>query len=165
MRRWIPFFLLLIVILNCSEKKPEDFTEDKALYDEATNLLKNEEYSQAITFFESLKNRFPQSPLAAESELKIADAHFEKEEFIEAEVMYRNFRTLHPTHEKVPYAYFRTGLSQYKRKPRSIDQDQSDGQAALATFNEFIKFYPNDPHVTEAKKYSDQCNRALTERE
>jgi len=154
-----------LLILSCAEKKPEDFTEDKALFEYATRLYKDNSMTQAITFFESLKNRFPQSPFAQESELKIADAYFEKGDYIEAEVMYRNFRTLHPAHLKIPYAVYRMGLSQYKRKPKSIDRDQTEGQNALTTFRELLNGWPNSDEAKEAKTYVEKCERDLIERE
>ncbi len=159
--------LLLVAIsgIHCSTKTPEQFQDDKLLYEHALSLFNDHEFSDSIPFFESLRNRFPQSPYALDSELKIADAYFEQREWATAEASYQTFRTLHPTHEKIPYIIYQIGLTQFNRIPSSIDRDQTYTEKAIDSFHELSLSYPNAPQVQEAQKKMAECKRMLAERE
>jgi len=152
-------------LLSCAAKKPEQFSNDQTLYQYALKLFENHDYAEAITFFESLRNRFPQSPFLLDSELKIADAHFEKGEYAEAEVSYQTFRSLHPTNIKIPYVVLRLAICHFKRIPRGIDRDQTHTEKAIAIFEELTLRWPNSSESKEARPLLLKCRRALGERE
>src|SRR5512138_3801011 len=94
--------------------------------------LKSKNYVEATKFFEHVKNKYPFSKYAALSELRVADAKFEQDHFIEAADAYRQFVKLHPAHEQADYAAFRVGLSHWKDGPSdfvlfppSFEKDQA----------------------------------------
>lgn len=166
MRHWIfSFFCLILFALGCEAPTPDKYTEDKALYEQAIKLFEDKQYTESISFFESLKNRFPDSPYRIDSELKIADAYFEKGEYFEAEIHYQTFRSLHPTHPKIPHVVFRRGLSHYERIPGGIDRDQTQTKHALNTFKELLRRWPGSSQAKESETYLEKCKLALAQRD
>jgi outer membrane protein assembly factor BamD len=157
--------LAALFFTGCAELKPEKFLQDKPLYEHALGLYEKRDYDQAIPFFESLKNRFPQSPYAVESELKIADAQFDTNEYGEAEISYENFRSLHPTHDRIPYVVFRIGMCHFNKIPSGSGRDSLQTQRALASFNELVSRWPDRPEAREARPLIEKCNRSLIAQE
>ena len=127
MMKWMLWVVLALMIGGCASKEPQDFAEDKTLYEHAMSLYEKRSYSDSIPFFESLYNRFPQSPYAIVSRLKVPDAYFERDDFLEAEVHYQSFRSLHPSHEQIPYVVFRIGMCHFKQIPGGPDRDGASG--------------------------------------
>jgi outer membrane protein assembly factor BamD len=165
MRRSIPLLLAALVLWGCQTKTPQDFKEDKALYEYALKLFQDEDYAETIPFLESLRNRFPSSPYAVESELLIADAQYGKGDYLEAEMSYQSFRTLHPTHEKSPHVVYRLGLCHFKRIPGKGDRDQTETEKALSVFTELVTRWPDSPEARQAETEIAKCNRLLASRE
>ena len=165
MSKFLAVFFVTLSLVGCAEKKPEQFVKDKPLFEYALRLFQKGNYDDAVSFFESLKNRFPQSPYAAESELKIADAHFAKEDFGEAEAGYENFRSLHPTHPKIPYVVFRIGMTHFKRIPSGIDRDPMHTERTLSVFGELVQRWPDSPEAKQAAPLVKKCERSLVEHE
>jgi outer membrane protein assembly factor BamD len=165
MIRRTSLLLAALFLASCADKKPEQFTEDKSLYEYASRLYDEKEYTQAIPFFESLKNRFPQSPYLIDSKIKLADAKFHKGDYLEAEMEYDSFRSLHPTNAQVPYAIYQIGRTHYERVPGGIDRDLTHTQQALNSFNELIHRWPQNTYVAKAQPLAEKCKRQLAERE
>jgi outer membrane protein assembly factor BamD len=163
--RRLAFFGLALVLGGCSVRKPEQFTEDKPLYEYAMKLYDKKDYEEAIPFLESLRNRFPQSPYALDVELKVADARYEKGDYAEAEVDYQTFRSLHPTNPKIPYVVYRLGLCHYKQIPKTIDRDQIHTERALEIFREVVSRWPIAPEAKEAQPLIVKCRRSLVSRD
>ena len=69
-----------------------------------------------------IKSRFPYSKYAVLAELRLADAEFGAEQYLEAIDSYRLFIKFHPTHEMVAngYASFQIGEAYYKQLPRRL---------------------------------------------
>ncbi len=163
--KWYILIFLALFLTACAAKEPQDFKQDQALYTYAMELYEDRSYSDAIPFFESLRNRFPQSPYAVPSELKIADSHFENDDFLEAEVNYQQFRALHPTHEKIPYVVFRIGVCHLEQIPGGPDRDQTETEKALRTFSEVMRLWPKSEYAKKASTHIDKAKRKLEERE
>ncbi|MEZ4845647.1 MAG: outer membrane protein assembly factor BamD [Bdellovibrionota bacterium] len=163
MKRYSTLFLLFLAA--CSHPAPEKIDQDKRLYEVATDLYTQERYSEAAPYFESLKNRFPDSPYAIESELKLADAHFKTDEFESAQVEYESFRSLHPTHEKIPYVYLQLGKCQFSQSPRSVQKDQIQTELALSTFNQLQSRWPNSDEAKQAEEFKNKAEEKLAKKQ
>jgi outer membrane protein assembly factor BamD len=157
--------ILVVSLVGCSSVTPEKFTSDKPLYDYASRLFDKKDFTESITFFESLRNRFPQSPYLLDTELKIAQAKFEKEDFAESEVEFQNFRILHPTNVKIPYIVYMLGMTHYKRVPGGIDRDQTHVEKAITFFEELMRRWPASTEAAKAQPLVSECKRSLLERE
>ncbi len=157
-------FLVSVFQFSCaSDEKnantPEGLFQIAKEYDEA------ERYEIAIQKYADLKNKFPYSSTATLAELAIADVHFKRESFSDAQISYQNFRDLHPKHPLIDYVIFRTGLSFYMQMPETIDRDLTAANDAIYHFNEVIKNFPTSKYVKEARENRDKCYLMLGEKE
>ncbi len=146
--------------------------------DAETNLHKGDvamegkNYTEAASYFEFVKTKYPYLDLAKTAELRLADADFERERFIEARDRYQNFARLHPTHPRVDYAAFRGALTHYKEIPSDFfllppasEKDQVEVRNALTAMTEFTRAHPESEFIAEAKKVSDEVRLRLAEHE
>ncbi len=145
-------------------------------YEKGLEELKDDNYPEAMGYFNRVRTQFPFSKYATLSELAIADLNFARERFTEAVDGYRTFARSHPTHEKVDTGYvaFKVGESYYKQvpdewwiTPPSHEMDQSPTIDALRELDSFLDRYaPSGMPVTKAlvktaRKYRTECARML----
>ena len=161
------FYLGLLCSLSllaacASTPAPVKSAEDYFKEGEAAYASKN--YDEAIAHWKKVKESFTAPELTAQSELKIADAHFEDEAFIEAAAAYEDFRKLHPGHEKAPYALYRLALSHYFQI-EGIDTDQTPVANAVLTLEAFLNQYPESEHAAEARQKLGDCRAKQLEYE
>ena len=137
--------------------------------DEAMN---GKNYAEAASYFEYVKTKYPYLEVAKTAELRLADADFERDRFVEARDRYQNFGRLHPTHPKVDYAAFRAALTHYKEIPSDFfllppasEKDQVEVRNAMSAMTDFTRGYPGSEHLTEAKKVLDEVRLRLAEHE
>lgn len=134
--------------------------------------MESKNYAEAASYFDFVKTKFPYLETAKTAELRLADADFERERFIEARDRYQNFGRLHPTHPKVDYAAFRAALTHYKEIPSDFfllppasEKDQVEVRNALSAMADFVRSHPGSEHVKEAKKVLDEVKLRLGEHE
>jgi outer membrane protein assembly factor BamD len=120
----------------------------------------NGKYKKAIEHFQKLKDYYPFSKYAILAELKIADAHYQREEYEEAILAYENFEKLHPRNEAIPYVIYQIGRCDYNQI-NTTDRDQTSAQRALETFQRLIKQYPADPYSTRAIDHIRTAQKSL----
>ena len=80
---------------------PEDTAQE--LYEGANDAMQEKNYSQAAQYYTKLKDNFPFSPYTVEAELSLGDAFFLDGKYPEAAEAYKEFESLHPRHEAIPY--------------------------------------------------------------
>jgi len=146
-----------------SEEKNVNTAEGAFKY--AQEFDEAERYELALAKYADVKNKYPYSSLATEAELAIADVHYKRESFAEAQLSYQNFRDLHPKHPKIDYVVFRIAMSYYMQLPDTFDRDLSLGNDAIYHFDELIKSYPQSQYVIEAKQKREQTYHQLMEKE
>jgi outer membrane protein assembly factor BamD len=164
MKKFILLFLGVLLV-GCATKSPSKINEDKTLFELGQKMYLKERYSEAIPYFEEIKNRFPDSPYSIQSELNLADAHFKTNEYESAQVEYESFRTLHPTHEKIPYVYLQIGRCQMYQAPRSVQKDQSETEMGQRTLDELVRRWPNSTEASEAKTYLSKAQEKLAKKQ
>jgi outer membrane protein assembly factor BamD len=159
------YSILVLFLIACAHPSPEKIDQDKRLFEVASDLFTQERYSEAAPYFESLKNRFPDSPYAIESELKLADAHFKIGQYESAQVEYESFRALHPTHEKIPYVYLQLGKCQSSQSPKSVEKDQIQTELALETFRQLQSRWPNSDEAKESIEFKNKAEEKLAKKQ
>ena len=167
LRHFLRFIALVVIVFcfSCAPKTPEEFDNEKALYEYGLKLFNDKSYSDAAKFFESFKNRYPTSQLISEAEFNLAESYYKKGDYIEAVYSFQNFIYLHPTNPKVPTALYRIALSYHKQMPSTIDRDQSDTRNCINTINDLLARYPDFEEAQKAKDILTQCLRTLAKRE
>jgi outer membrane protein assembly factor BamD len=146
--------------------------------DAEENMRKGDEamagknFQEAASYFEFVKTKYPYLELAKTAELRLADADFERDRFIEARDRFQNFVRLHPTHPKVDYAAYRGALTHYKEIPSDFfllppasEKDQVEVRNALTAMSEFTRAYSGSEFIPEAKKVMDDVRLRLAEHE
>jgi len=141
-------------------------------YSQGEAALKDGRTQEALKYFEHIRFKYPYSDVASLADLGIADAHFEREKYVEAIEAYRNFVKMHPNHAKADYASFRVALSHYKDIPSdfilfppSSEKDQTSVRQARTTLEDFLRDWPKSPFIPEAEKLLVQLKRRLAEHE
>ncbi len=135
-----------------------------ALFRQGSEYLEKKKYSKAILEFEKIREEYPFSAEAAETELRIGEAYHRSKKYSEAESAYKGFLSLRPTNENVPMVVYRLGLLHFDQFT-TIDRDQKNIEAARGYFETVIKDHPKSPYVADARKKLTKCRRYLAERE
>lgn len=165
----------LVLLAACSDG-PEDQARVSYRVSAKENFLKGKEafedenYLEAIEFFRFVKNKFPYSTYASDSDLYIADSQFAREKYVEAVEAYTEFMKLHPKNPKVGYASFRIALSYHHRMPSDVfifppafELDQKDTFRAVRELERYIEAFPKDENVPEAQKLLFECKTRLAQ--
>jgi outer membrane protein assembly factor BamD len=171
-------FVLLLALAGCPSKHVSLTGELKhgrtaeEDYKAGLDELRSKNYIEATKFFETVRTKFPFSKYAALSELRLADAKFDQDRFVEAADAYGQFLKLHPTHEEADYASFRVGLSHwrdgpsdFKLFPPSYEKDLAQVRDAAKSFEEFLKAYPQSKYRAEAESLLAQARHRLADHE
>lgn len=143
-------------------------------YDKGMKELERQDWIAASKYFGFIKSRFPYSKYAVLAELRLADAEFGAEQFLEAIDAYRLFIKFHPTHEMVAngYASFRIGEAYFKQLPGdfwlfppSYEKDQSSTEDAANELKSFLDKYPDSPYRDKAKDILVKVGKRLADHE
>jgi outer membrane protein assembly factor BamD len=148
------FLLLCCLLASCATAKLENRPE--VLYREGEELYSARRFEDAIAQWKRVKESYSSPELTTLAELKIADAQFDNQSYIEAAASYEEFRKLHPTHEKAAYALYRLGLCHYSQIT-GIDTDQTPVKNAVIYFEEFLKRYPTATLAAEVRDRLASC--------
>lgn len=143
-------------------------------YEKGLKQLDNKDWIAAAKYFGFIKSRFPYSKYAVLAELRLADAEFGAEQYLEAIDSYRLFTKFHPTHEMVANGYvtFRIGEAYYKQLPGdfwmfppSFEKDQSATEDAANELKTFLDKYPDSPYRDKAKEILVKVGKRLADHE
>ena len=143
-------------------------------YDKGLKELDAKDWIAASKYFGFIKSRFPYSKFAVLAELRLADAEFGAEQYLEAIDSYRLFSKFHPTHEMVTNGYgsFRIGEAYYRQLsgdfwlfPPSYEKDQSSTEDAANELKSFLDKYPDSPYRDKAKKFLVSIGQRLADHE
>jgi outer membrane protein assembly factor BamD len=125
-------------------------------FEEGENFFEKGLYQDAIASWEKVRDSYYSPELNILAELKIAEAHFLAQQYIEAAAAYEAFLKAHPEHQRVPDALMQLGLS-YINQMGSIDQDQTATRQALRAFETLKERFPKDRRKEEVQIYIDRC--------
>jgi outer membrane protein assembly factor BamD len=154
----------LIFLTHCTSKEAAKDDPD-AQFQQAEESFQDEHYLLALDKYREVKNRFPYSSRATDSELRIADTYFAQESYIESESAYEIFKELHPTHPKIDYVQFQIGMSFYNQIPSSSARDLSAAYRAIDAFQVVKAKFPSSEFATKAEELIAESRRKLAEHE
>jgi outer membrane protein assembly factor BamD len=123
-------------------------TQPAAIYKEGEGLHEAKRFDDAIAQYKKVRDAYASTELSSSAELRIADAYFDSERYIEATAEYSQFRKLHPAHAKATYALYRMGLANFNQIT-GIDQDQTPQKNSVIFFEEFLGRYPNSEYAKD----------------
>lgn len=135
----------------------------KLNYEAGLEALKNEEYEEAIGYFQFVKSKSEFSTYVALSDLRIADAKFAQKKWLEAASAYEVFIRLHPRHIERDFAFYRVGVSYFNAipsdfflLPSATSRDQTFTKEALKAMDRFILQFPESQYQADAQKIQIQ---------
>lgn len=155
----------IVSLSGCSSSPEIDTSTPEGAFKLAEKYESDERFEEAIAEYTQVKNKHPYSKLATESELRIADIHFKREEFVEAQNAYQVFKEMHPTHAQADFVTYRLGLSFYNQLPPTIDRDLSVAERAIIYFDEVIQSFAKSQYVKDARDYKEKALKMLAEKE
>ncbi|MBW1980019.1 MAG: outer membrane protein assembly factor BamD [Deltaproteobacteria bacterium] len=122
------------------------------------------DYLDAIKIFTTLKEHYPYSRYAVLAELKLADAHFYREDYEEAIAAYDQFARLHPKNEAIPYVLYQIGES-YFRQIYTFDRDQTPTHQSIQAFERLLSAFPESAYDAKAREKIHKCRLELADHE
>lgn len=141
---------------------PEDTAQE--LYQSGVEAMQAKNYGSAIDLLTKLKDRYPFSPYAIPGELALADALYLDENYLAAVDAYKEFASMHPSHEQMPYVLFQVAMSNYNIYG-TIDRAQPHVVEALEYFYRVRDTYPDTPYGQNSQEYIELCRRRLADHE
>jgi len=136
----------------------------EALFDEGMRSFNEKRYVRAIDNFSKLRTDYPFSPQVTQVELKIADAYYLNQQYPEAINAFKEYQSMHPTNENIPFVLLRLGQSHFDQFT-STDRDQKNTEIAKGYFENVVNSYPKSPQAVEAKEKLAKCLEYLAEHE
>lgn len=143
-------------------------------YDRGMAELAEKDWQAAAKYFSFIKSRFPYSRYAVLAELRLADAEFGAEQYLNAIDDYRAFATLHPTHEMVVNGYtsLRVGEAYVEQLPGdlwilppSYEKDQTATEEAETELRRFLDKYPDSPYRKRGEDLLTKVGKRLAAHE
>ena len=134
------------------------------VFEAGNEAMREKNYKQASVYFNRIKEEHPFSPYALRSELALADALFLDEEYWMAAEAYRDFETLHPRHEAIPYVLYQLGVS-LRKTYTSIDHSATEVKEAIEYFTRLQQEYPDTEYGRQAETQITECRKTLAQRE
>ncbi len=161
------FLLILVGMLGCGEKgaklQKSVVPPDKSLFETGSDYLKKSQYIKARLAFQTLINTYPDSELAADSYLAIADSFYDEsgvENLLQAEDQYKNFIIFFPTNPKNVDAQMKI-VSLNMKMMRSPDRDKTYSYKAEAAIKKFLADYPDSEYAPVAQQYLREVQENL----
>lgn len=144
--------------------KKEELPSVENLYREAMYEFNRGKYDKAIEKFRFIKENYYPNKYAVESEIKVGDSYFLDGEYTLAQVVYDEFRKMHPAHPLAPYVIYQSGVCRLK-EALSIDRDQAQVESALGDFEYILTNFPESRYFRLALEKAKECKKMLAERE
>lgn len=144
-----PVLLLALLLLAGCANIPIQ-TQPAAIYKEGEEFYGTKHYDDAIAQYKKVRDAYASTELSTSAELRIADAYFESERYIEAASAYDEFRKLHPVHKNASYALYRIALANFNQIT-GIDRDQTPQKNSVIYFEEFLNKYPKAEYAADVR--------------
>ncbi|KAF3977757.1 MAG: outer membrane protein assembly factor BamD [Methylococcales symbiont of Iophon sp. n. MRB-2018] len=165
-------FLLGMVLQACETIQDFKFEEtdaaskyadwdEKKFHDKARSAMDSENYTNAITFYETLEARYPFGEYAAQTQLDVAYAYFKNGDPEPAIAAADRFIKIHPRNPSVDYAYYLKGLINFNRSIGFIERflptdssqrSPSNVEESYANFQELTQRFPDSKYTPDAKQ-------------
>ena len=141
---------------------PEDTAQE--LYEGANDAMREKNYAQAAEYYQKLKDNYPFSPYTVEAELALGDAYYLDEKYTESADAYKEFESLHPRHEAIPYVLYQVGMSDLKMFV-SVDRPTTSVQESLEYFGRLRESFPQTEYANKSAAEMLKARKILAEHE
>ncbi|MCX7965766.1 MAG: lipopolysaccharide transport periplasmic protein LptA [Syntrophorhabdaceae bacterium] len=159
----ILFVICLTFFASCASA-PKKVEKPADLYVEGVNLMKAKKYDKAIQKFSQIRENFPFDPISFVATVKLADAYYEKKDYVQASTIYEDFFNAHPEDENIPYVLKKLGEC-YERLSLSFDRDQAYTIKAIERYTYLLNRYPASTYAKEVDKKRQALIQKIVDRE
>ncbi len=143
--KFLSMFFLSLLFLSCSGKS------DKDLFDEASKLLKEKKYSEAVVIFDQIAKEFPESENAINALFENAKIYQgqiiksvdPKESLRKSVEIYKSIFEKYPDSDKAASAIFMSGFI--------LANELQDYEAARKSYELYLSKFPNGELADDAK--------------
>jgi len=144
--------LVLLTVAACESTKKEEYVERpvEELYNQAIDLMQDEDYTKATERFDEVERQHPYSVWATKAQLMAAYAYYQANRYDDAIVALDRFIQLHPANKDVAYAYYLKALSYYEQIS-DVARDQKMTELAMESLNELATRFPDSKYARDAK--------------
>lgn len=155
-RRLAAALFIMALASSCSLFQKEVKVPPETLFKEGEKLYAKKKYGAAAEKWRMVKEKSGSPLLRTAVEIRLADALFHDEEYVEAATEYENFRKLHPKNPKAPYALYMYGLSNFSQAEK-VDIDQTPVRNAVSIFESFLQEYPDAKNEKDVRAKLAEC--------
>ncbi|SNR76684.1 outer membrane protein assembly factor BamD [Desulfurobacterium atlanticum] len=160
MRKIAVFVFSLIFLTGCAKQ----VKTAEQLLDEGMMAVKEKDYGDAvIKLKEALSKDLPPSKKEIAS-FALAESCFNKGDYVEAAVQYREFLTLYPASKYAKEALYKLGIC-YMKMIKGPQWDQQFTYKAIDVFTQFLAKYPDDKLSSKISELLKTCRKVLAEHE
>ena len=173
-RSLISLILAALLVQGCSwlpEQKDETRNwSAERFYTEASTALAENNYDDAIKYYEMLEARYPYGYYAAQAQLDVAYAYYKYDEPDAAIDALERFIRLHPDHPQTAYANYMKGVVNLNRNLGLVDRfiptdaTQRDPAAYAQSYKDFMEVvnqYPDTPYARDARQRALYLHNSL----
>lgn len=163
----ITFLCLMALVLSaCASTPPKQPEIKDALYyfQRGEQAMGDGMYTEAIENWQKVRDSFTSPELTTLAELKIADAYYDSELYIEAVAAYEDFLKQHPTNVRKSDILLRLGKAHFQQVLEA-DRDQTATRNALAIFEELQRNFSDQSDKQLLSDLIYQCRTRLAENE
>jgi outer membrane protein assembly factor BamD len=165
MSRFVFVVCFAAFFIGCASTDKVDSNSAEGAFSLGEKFEKDERYEEALTQYNQVKNKHPYSRYAVEAKLRIADIHYKREDWVEAQTAYQVFKEMHPKHPKIDYVTFRLAMCYFNQLPGTIDRDIILAEKAKLYFRETIDSFPNSEYASQAKDNEAKVVRMQADKE
>ncbi|OGP97158.1 MAG: hypothetical protein A2W10_09915, partial [Deltaproteobacteria bacterium RBG_16_55_12] len=158
---YFPSFTSFLALVNAGHATQR---HGRGPFRRGTAYLNNKKYALAIDRFQKVKAEFPFSPQLVPAELKLAEAYYLNKQYPEAAAAFKEFQTLHPNNENIPFVLYHRGLVHFDQFTSS-DRYQKMTEIAKGYFESVVKDHPGSPYAAPAREKLAKCIEYLSEHE
>lgn len=156
--------IIFTLLLNgCGSTETVTVKTAEEYFKAAVAAFDDEDWLDAIKFFDVIKLQYPASQYADDAQFFLAEISFRRGEYYSAAYNFSTLRRIYPQSEFKKEALFRTALSFYNLSP-TYDRDQEYTKKAIQTFSEFQVLYPKDSLYDKASSYITELRNKLAEK-
>ncbi len=162
------FFVSMLILLflgnSCSFQKLLKSDDYEAKYLMVEQYYNQKDYSHALQLMDQIMPVFKGTDKAQKLAYMYAKSYFEQKDYVLASYYFKRYYNNYPQTEQASEALFYSAYCSYLDSPRS-SLDQATTHDAITAMELFLKRFPNDKRVAEAKEIVHELNSKLEKKD
>jgi outer membrane protein assembly factor BamD len=151
-KRLLSTLITAISLLGCAKSEQAPIiTDPKGLYNTSVELVKKEDFSDAIKNFTAIESDFPASKLATNSNIMRCYALYLKGDLIESIFAAEDFIKRYPADPNLDYMYYMKAICEYDQIV-DVERDQKQTLIAKKALEELVNKFPKSKYAKDTKQ-------------